>query len=291
MARRRQHLRPWTPAEKVFVRKHVGKLTHQAIARKIGRTRSAVKNFTVKFAIKTARFWTPAQIAYLQAHPKDSARQIAQALGRPERAVWNKRTALGIARGKVMLTTPVEAVLRAKHALGWSDSEIARELHCERHSVGDWRDRLGLASNALSEHRRLMVSAKTQEQCRKAGAASLGEIRAKAFRKYAVENGWPEDLRPRHVQILNAIMRNGPMTRRQLADAIGVPWKGSRASLHSNDPEGSYLAHLIKRGLVVSLGRVCRGRGLGRSTQIYSIPLWTERSPRGQVNSQPPRAV
>jgi hypothetical protein len=83
--------------------------------------------------------------------------------------------------------------------------------------------------------------------------------------------------------MLNAMWDNGPMTRRELADAIGMPWKGSRKSLVSNDPEGSYLAHLIARGLVVSLGRIKKGKGRGHSCQVYSLPLWIE---RGEVKHE-----
>jgi hypothetical protein len=67
------------------------------------------------------------------------------------------------------------------------------------------------------------------------------------------------------------------MTRPQIAEAVGMPWKGSRASLRSNDPEGSYLAHLIARGLVVDLGRLVKEGGQGRNRHLYSLAIDVEK--------------
>jgi hypothetical protein len=80
------------------------------------------------------------------------------------------------------------------------------------------------------------------------------------------------------VQILDALAERGPMTKAQIAEAIGMPWRGrpSRRILKSRDQEGSYLAHLVKRGLVIQLGRV-----YGKRYQwhmVYSLSLATQRS-------------
>jgi DNA-binding IclR family transcriptional regulator len=94
-----------------------------------------------------------------------------------------------------------------------------------------------------------------------------------AYKAFAKESGWPDDLRPRAVQILNLLASHGmPLTRKQIAEKIGMPWKGSRKSLHSNDKEGSYLANLQARGLVIKLGKIANtncGRGSGVS--LYTL--------------------
>jgi len=147
----------------------------------------------------------------------------------------------------------------------------------ERHTVGNWRKRLGLPANTLSVHRRELIREKSAEQLRAAGLTTLAELRAPTFRQRALASGGPADLRPRAVQMLNALWDRGPMTRRELADVLGMPWKGSRKSLVSNDPEGSYLAHLTRRGLVVNLGRVVRGTGSGHSACLYALAFDIER--------------
>jgi hypothetical protein len=253
-------------------------MDYAEMAERLGRTRCAVKTRCAKRGLVTRTQATAAEIEYVKLHRDDSCVAVAAALGRPRLTIYNLRNRLGITKKMLAFGKPFEKFLRAKHAAGWSDSEIGQAWGCERHTVGDWRHRLNLPDNTLSEHRRQRVADKTRQQCQAAGVKSLAEVRAKAFRDYAKQYGWPEDLIPREVQILNALMRNGPQTRRQLADAIGVKWKGSRKSLVSpKRPGGSYLAHLMKRGLVVTLGRVVKGKGRGKSCQLYSIPLWTER--------------
>jgi hypothetical protein len=138
---------------------------------------------------------------------------------------------------------------------------------------------LGLPSNRGGERYRDRVRQKTREQLRKAGVESLANVRTKAFQDWAESCGWPRNLRPRHVEILNLLWEKGPQTRREIAAAIGMPWKGSRKSLVSNDPEGSYLAHLMRRGLVVCLGRLVKGKGKGGSVCVYSLLLTVERKP------------
>jgi len=222
--------------------------------------------------------WTESDDEYLRAHYGKgmTAKQIGEQLGGSVDRIRSRAWVIGLAGKQADFGPDFEAFVREKNAIGWSDTEIAAAWKCDRHAVNYRRKRLGLPENAhttSSEHFRNRVRKKTQEQIEAAGVKSLGEIRAKAYREFAIKSGWPEDLRPRAVQILNTLWKNGPQTRKQLAAAIGMPWKGSRKSLHSNDPEGSYLAHLIKRGLVIALGRIVRGKGRGFSTQLYSIPL------------------
>lgn len=226
------------------------------------------------------RRWTEAERETLRcSYATVAASELAMRLDRSVSSVYQEALKLGLQKVQHVKTgLAFRAELRRLHALGFSDAEAAGELGCERHTVGDWRRRLGLCSNARSERVRAKVRATTARQVAEAGVASLGEIRALAFRQFAAESGWPEDLRPRAVQILDLLAIRGPMTRREIAEAIGMPWKGSRKSLTSNDAEGSYLAHLMARGLVVSLGRVVRGVGSGKSVQLYSLALTAERS-------------
>lgn len=180
-------------------------------------------------------------------------------------------------RPRVRVDDAFRGRLRALHALGYTDPEAAAELGTHRHRIARVRKALGLAPNTYSPRRRLRVAARTAGQVAALGLPSLGALRAEVYRARARVSGWPGDLRFRHLEILDALHARGPMTRRGLAECLGMPWKGSRASLSSNDPEGSYLAHLVARGLVVSLGRCVRGRGRGRSVQLYTLALGAEK--------------
>jgi len=234
------------------------------------------------------RKWTTTELFVLRRHyHKLSATAIANRIGRSTRAVYMKAAELGMSESRSAAEDRerLDGLIREKHALGWPDTEIANQWGCSREWVGERRRAMGLPSNALSQYRRAKVARKTAEQLRAAGLESLAQLRVKVYRERARAAGWPEDLRPRAVQILNFLHAHGPATRRQIADAIGMPWKGSRKSLVSNDPEGSYLAHLIKRGLVVSLGRMVKGKGRGRSVQLYALPLWVEPQHRKDTQS------
>lgn len=225
------------------------------------------------------RFWTADEEAVLaRDYAARGAPAVAHDLGRTTLAVYQKVAALGLAHQPRTDTGPgFRAELRALHAEGLSDGQVAGKLGCERHTAARHRRALGLGSNRLHPAQRRRVAEATREQCRAAGVRSLAEVRAAAFRRYAAASGWPADLAPREVHILEALAARGPMTRPQIAEAIGLPWIGSRKSLASNTPGGSYLASLARRGLVARLGRLARGEGRGKSMDVYSLTLTAER--------------
>ena len=117
----------------------------------------------------------------------------------------------------------------------------------------------------------------TRRQLAELGLQNLGQLRAAIFARVSKAAGWPEGLRPGHVAILESLSANGPQTRMQLAESVGKTWRGSRASLKSNDPEGTYLGRLITLGLVVNLGRLAKGKGKGGSRCVYDLALTTEK--------------
>lgn len=223
----------------------------------------------------TRRRWEPYEIAFVRdVAGRAIVPDLARVLRRSESSVHQLRGRLGLMRRRRTFGPAFDAFVRAKHALGWSDTETSVAWGCERHTVCDRRKRLGIGHNAYSDHRRQRVRERTREQLRAAGLPTLAAVRVRAFGDYAAAAGWPRDLRPRHVQILDALWRIGPMTRRQLADAVGMPWKGSRRSLTSNDIEGSYLAHLQARGMVTRLIKAVRGPGRGKrhgNTDLYLL--------------------
>lgn len=272
-------IKPWTPREIDFLRRHVGSMPHTEIARALGRSRSAVQTKAKRVSATTREHWSDADIATLaRLYPTSTAAEIARRLGRTTKAIHEAAKSRGLTKQSRSVTGDAfRAEVRRLNAEGYPDGEIAAVLGCERHTVSKHRRALGLPSMARGERYRRRVAERTRAQCEAAGVDSLGAIRALAFRDFAAGRGWPSDLPPRAVMILDALS-TGPMTRRQIADAIGMPWKGSRLSLKSNGPGGSYLAGLMRRGLVVPLGRLVTGRGKGRSVNLYSLALTAERS-------------
>lgn len=279
-------MRPWTERDMEYVCDHYGiDLTVARIAADLGRTRASVSSWLRKSGIPMRRTpLSPADLRYVRRHYRQlPTKQLAADLGRPVRSVWNAAVKLGLAR-KVERMTPARAeVLRRMVGEGACNRCIGRAINLGRKEVRRWRQRLGLppvasrsmlatCSSCIEK-----VRANTRRQLDRAGLSSLAEVRVQAFRDYARRHGWPEDLRPRAVQILNVLAREGPKTKIELAQAIGMRWRGqpSRKTLVSNDPEGSYLAHLMKRGLVVALGRAYR-QGY-RWEMVYSISPFAER--------------
>ena len=286
--------RPWTKREEQKLRTMIRQdcWSNEAIASELRRTPQAIKTRITKLKLRrpstVRRVWTPAECDLLRAeYGQVPAAELAQRLDRPVQQVYQAADRLGLTQGKPQYVG-LDAFIRRYHAQGWSDAEITRAW-CERpgsesinrRSLGDRRQKLGLSHNAYSQHRRLKVAARTREQLDRKGLASLAMERVEAYKRFARQHGWPDDLRPRAVQILDLLYEQGPQTRYQIARAIGMPWKGSRKSLVSNDPEGSYLAHLMKRGLVVRLGRdrpapdgakSSRGNRQGKNVFRYMIP-------------------
>lgn len=228
----------------------------------------------------SGRSWTDSERSLLaDLYPVMDGQEIARRLNRSVRSIYQRAVIDGLrCFFRIKVDDKFLRRVRRLNEQGLADTEIARKLGCDRHVVSRRRRAMGLPSNQYGERFRARVAEKTREQCQRAGVASLGEYRALVYRVRAIKAGWPSDLRWRSVQILDALAAHGPMTRRQIAEKIGAPWLGSRKTLKSNDPEGSYLANLVARGLVVRLGRLVRGAGRGGSVNLYSIAIDAERS-------------
>ncbi len=208
------------------------------------------------------------------------AREIAAKLGRSLGSVHQHATVLGLTvkRDRKVIAKR-HAIVRRYHALGWSQSEIAAKAGVSRRTVGYILFAMGLQSNGRNERYRRRVAKKTIAQCRAAGVANLGELRAVRMREFVNRAGWP-GVSVRAAQIADALYRLGPMTRRQIAECIGVEWKGSRKTLGNNRcPGHSYLTELERAGYVVRLVKAKKNSGKGRNEDIYFIALEAEPCP------------
>ena len=278
----------WTTAEVDFLCDHFGiDLTLAEIAAALGRSYESVKTWAQRHGLVTRRNLRPREEAFIRAHyHKMPVREIARRLGRKTRTLWNAAKRLGVARAVERMNPARQEILRQQALAGNCNCCIGRAIRMGRQQVRRWRRQLGLpaletgGSVDSCPTCKERTRAATRRQLERAGVASLAEVRVQSFRAFARRSGWPADLRPRSVQILNLLASEGPKTKCEIAAAIGLPWEGraSRRVLKSNDPEGGYLAHLMKRGLVVCLGRKVQNGGKGKNTSLYSASLTAERS-------------
>ena len=165
------------------------------------------------------RFWTKHEDAVLRRwYGRKPAAEIAEELGRSVPAVTNRAGLLGLTSRQRRYTE--DKRLRdwvAYFALkGWLDQEIAdswngtrRTYRLCRRVVCDVRRALGLPANANNARHRAKVAEATRRQLERVGLGSLAEVRKEAYRRFARQRGWPEWLRPRHVQILDVLYEQG----------------------------------------------------------------------------------
>jgi hypothetical protein len=222
--------------------------------------------------------WTTEQDATIAKHYKKlPVREIALRLCRTESSVYQRASRLGLNdhRDKVELEKRKRKLARLIQQ-GLSDSEVASRLNMDRRALTEMRCRMGIVANGRSERYRRRVAEKTRRQCREAGVKNLAELRAKRFEEFVSSLGWA-GLSVRAAQIAEALHKRGPMTRRQICDAIEMPWRGSRKSLSTNRvPGGSYLAELQRAGIVVRLRSAITHSGKGRREDLYMIGLGVE---------------
>lgn len=221
------------------------------------------------------RLWTDEEKAIIRdLYRKKTAEEIGAIIGRSRKSVQQIAFSLGIVEHRdPKRIAKRRELIRKYHAKGWSDSEIARLLKMERRTVGGVRKRLGLVANDRNERYRAKVAKRTKDQCKKAGVKNLAEVRVIAYRDFVRKLGWPEELSPRAAQFAELLYQHGPLTRRQISTLSGLPWRGSRKSLASSTPGGSYLAELQRAGLVVQLPKAVNRGGSGEQDSLYMLGM------------------
>lgn len=224
-----------------------------------------------------ARCYTEAELALVRAlWPTHTAAQIAEHLHgtrRSAQAVYRLAYVLGLCKQP---RHPDELLthVRELSSAGLPDRLVARQLGLSHDQAKHLRKRLGLPTVPDLEAKRASVA----RQRATLGISTAGQLRSLVHRNYAVENGWPAELRPREVQILNVLAAAGvPLSKLQLCRAIGMPEGQAfrsgkrRILLASNSAGGTYTASLARSGLITRLKRALPGRGKGRSYDLYVL--------------------
>jgi len=227
------------------------------------------------------RPWTKRELAFLRKNARQMPTQaLAEALQRTPKAVSMKKMGLGLTRPSPRFSDADKQLLRELAAKGWCNRCIGRDIKHHRKEVRKWRIRLGLPPITVRGMTDCPVCKErtrktTQEQCRKAGVKSLAEIKQLVVAKFATDHGWPADLPPRCVQILELLAFHGAMQRRELWEAMGRTWVRSRKAFSGRVGllGGNYLTHLMRKGLVASLGRPVKSVPVrrGGSVALYTL--------------------
>jgi hypothetical protein len=228
--------------------------------------------------------WADKDDAFLvRTYKRKRIGDVAAHLSRTVSSVYQRANRLGLNehRNKLELSKR-KSKIRKLLKQGLSDSEVAARVLMGRRALTEMRFRMGIPANGRSERYKRRVAKKTREQCKAAGVRNLAEIRAKRFDEFVVSLGWP-GISVRAAQIAEALYRLGPMTRKQICQAVGMPWRGSRKSLSTNSvPGGSYMAELQRAGIVVRLESAITHRGKGNHEDLYMIGLDVEPCKKAQ---------
>lgn len=211
-----------------------------------------------------------------------TAGEIAAAIGRPKSTIWRIAQQLGVRKCH---RHPEELVgkIAHLHAEGLNDHEIARSLTLTRDQVKAVRaDRLKLPNNCVGEKRRECGRRAVATQLARFGVANMGELRSLMHARFAQANGWPAELPPRAVQILNVLAAEGPQTAKALAEKLllpaktrahRIPLRWSSGTGKARGKGGTYTAYLIRLGLVISMQRhtPTGPRGKCRLANLYML--------------------
>ena len=277
-------------------RLHARGKTDRQIADAMGLPRRSVAQVRMRMglAVNPGRIcfhWSSDRIRFLLSkYGTMTASAIAKQLGCSTKSIYQAADRFGLSakRPRLEKRPGLTRRVRQLHSRGFSDIEIAEDIGVDPHGIGRLRAHLGLASNAHSLRQRDKTRRTTARQCRKAGVRSLGELRAKALKQYAIDRGWPADLKKRQVQILELIWQRGPMTREEIGRALGMRlrrrpngryWYPMMCNTANGRGATSYTGDLINRGLLITLGRIVQNRppgaknGQGHNTVLYSLPL------------------
>lgn len=234
------------------------------------------------------RLWTQSELTIVRERTAagETAAQLAARLGKSLSSIYQCRRKLGLHKPLRHTSALLDPFIRELHARELCDPEIVAEWTrlqgatlgpISREWVSERRRAMGLPSNALSLRRRALIGQKTREQLAAAGLRSMADLRIAAHRKLAIDSGWPADLRLRETQILNLIWERGPLTKREICEALNMPFRGARNTLRGNDKGGTYMATLMRRGLLIKFRRAVRTGRRGGNVDLYSLSLDVQR--------------
>ena len=224
------------------------------------------------------KIWTAAEDAMMRRrYGSVTCADLARELGRTTRSVYQRANKLDLVKRQNILTDQqIRRAVRQYHPRGLSDAEIAdvlrrsTGLQTDRHRIGKIRRSMKLGNTRLSAYQRGRVRDKTNEVLAAKGLQSLAEERAAQHLQFIRSLGWPDSLSLRSALVATLLWQRGPMTRLDICAALGLQ-NPHRTDPKSNRRGGTAMAELVRAGIAITLPKAKRGKGRGRSVNVYLI--------------------
>jgi hypothetical protein len=175
---------------------------------------------------------------------KESHKEIARKLGMSDRSVHHLAYVLGLPRRPACLLdrTGIADRIRELNAEGYADVEAAHVLGVTADALRKARRALGLPSRKDHPRQRARLSAIHKRRFEEDRFASVGPKSER--QRYLSQSGWPPDVGPHAVQILNLVAGAGiPLLSDEIFTSVG----GNASCLRIR------IANLKRRGLLVRL--------------------------------------
>jgi len=244
------HRRNYSPAEDDVIRSRWPDV--DAIAAQLGRTRLAVGARGKKLNLPwrrtpIRRFSAAERQAVIDRYPTEGAKPLAREFGRTREDLVAFAQRIGVIFHRRWSADEDRRLIALKRAAK-SLPAIADELGRTLSAVSKRAELLGLTALHYDPEQRRRELVATRRPPRQ-----TCEIRWAKARMAMGEHGWPPDLNPKELAILDSLWRNGPQSRRNLATSIGEPKTRNPHKLLMTHGGRSSMARLLARGLVACL--------------------------------------
>ncbi len=258
---------PWTPEQEQRLREAWP--DYRPLAAEFGRTLIAVRARARQLKLPpmiVQRAYTPEELeAIRQRYPNEGAVELAREQGRKAAYVVAVALRLGLTYRRRWTPEEDRELLRL-HRERTPYAQIGKALDRSICAVAKRIADHGLATPQRSDRDKRRRKLRALHEPSNSGC----EQRWARERLALGEHGWPPDLNPKEVKILNLIAERGPMTRRKLSEAVGEPRSDNvRYQLRTHGGR-SAVARLLARRLLVRV--MVQGEGRRRAS-VYAIPL------------------
>lgn len=203
----------------------------------------------------------------MERYPSEGAKPLARDLGRSRACIVSLADRLGVRHHRPW-TTKEHARFLELHRAGVTAAAIGKELDRTEAAIAKRVQDSGLSVPLYDLDARLRELRAPQPI-----RDNFIEARWAKARLALGEHGWPPDLNPKEIKILDSLERNGPQTRRVLATSIGEPADRNHEKLLMTHGGRSSMARLLARGLVAKLNM---NNGRRKQIRVYVLTRGAE---------------
>lgn len=251
--------------ENRIIRENWPNLRH--LARILGRTVNAIRRRATKLGLPSAsgqrrRLFSDADREMIRSRYRtEGAKPLAREMGRDRNCI----VALAQRMGVVCIRRWTEAEDRRLMQLlqaGKKHAEIVVQMGRSYSAIAKRAQEVGMARRLFSP------AARRQSLITIISPRPLGSEARWARERIALgEHGWPPDMNPKEVRILESLRKCGPQSRRALALSIGEPATRDPRKFLMTHGGCSAMARVMARGLVARM-RINRDR---KVVYVYTL--------------------